>query len=120
MGLFLSLQNSLEVPGVTLSSFIRSAVELKTGKRIFAYVQKKEFELTKRAMEGLGALPHVHILGSKDTANHTGIVSFTIDDVHPHDVSEILSSDGMMCVPAITVRSRCWNILVSGVQQEPA
>ena len=52
-------------------------------------------ELTQRAMEGLGALPYVHILGSKDPANHTGIVSFTIDGVHPHDVSEILSSDGI-------------------------
>ena len=40
-------------------------------------------------------LPYVHILGSKDPANHTGIVSFTIDGVHPHDVSEILSSDGI-------------------------
>ena len=55
----------------------------------FDYIQKKELELTQRAMEGLGALPYVHILGSKDPANHTGIVSFTIDGVHPHDVSEI-------------------------------
>ena len=61
----------------------------------FDYIQKKELELTQRAMEGLGALPYVHILGSKDPANHTGIVSFTIDGVHPHDVSEILSSDGI-------------------------
>ena len=45
----------------------------------FDYIQKKELELTQRAMEGLGALPYVHILGSKDPANHTGIVSFTID-----------------------------------------
>lgn len=44
----------------------------------FDYIQKKELELTQRAMEGLGALPYVHILGSKDPANHTGIVSFTI------------------------------------------
>lgn len=44
----------------------------------FDYTQKKELELTQRAMEGLGALPYVHILGSKDPANHTGIVSFTI------------------------------------------
>ena len=65
-------------------------------------------------MEGLGALPYVHILGSKDPANHTGIVSFTIDGVHPHDVSEILSSDG------IAVHSRFWNILASEVRQEPA
>ena len=31
----------------------------------------------------------------KSPENHTGIVSFTIDGVHPHDVSEILSSDGI-------------------------
>ena len=65
----------------------------------FDYIQKKELELTQRAMEGLGALPYVHILGSKDPANHTGIVSFTIDGVHPHDVSEILIADGI-CVRA--------------------
>ena len=33
-GIFLSFQNPLEVPGVTLSAFIRSALEQKTGKRI--------------------------------------------------------------------------------------
>ena len=32
-GIFLSFQNPLEVPGVTLSSFIRNALEQKTGKR---------------------------------------------------------------------------------------
>ena len=32
-GIFLSFQNPLEVPGVTLSSFIRNAVEQKTGKQ---------------------------------------------------------------------------------------
>ena len=47
-------------------------------KKGFDYIQKKELELTQRAIEGLGALPYVHILGSKDPANHTGIVSFTI------------------------------------------
>ncbi len=33
-GIFLSFQNPLEVPGVTLSSFIRNALEQKTGKRV--------------------------------------------------------------------------------------
>ena len=44
MGLFLSFQNPLEVPGVTLSSFIRSAVELKTGKRMRLFEFRKELE----------------------------------------------------------------------------
>ena len=49
-GLFLSFQNPLEVPGVTLSSFIRSAVELKTGKRMRLFEFRKELE---KAMEVL-------------------------------------------------------------------
>ena len=41
-GIFLSFQNPLEVPGVTLSSFIRNALELKTGKRTRFMEFKKE------------------------------------------------------------------------------
>ena len=47
-GIFLSFQNPLEVPGVTLSSFIRNALEQKTGKRIRLWDFKKELE---RSME---------------------------------------------------------------------
>ena len=35
-GIFLSFQNPLEVPGVTLSAFIRTALEQKTGSRLRA------------------------------------------------------------------------------------
>ncbi len=49
-GIFLSFQNPLEVPGVTLSSFIRNALEQKTGKRIRLWEFKKEL---KKAMEVL-------------------------------------------------------------------
>ena len=45
-GMFLSFQNPLEVPGVTLSSFIRNALELKTGKRTRYMEFKKELEKT--------------------------------------------------------------------------
>lgn len=45
-GIFLSFQNPLEVPGVTLSSFIRNALEQKTGKRIRLWDFKKELERT--------------------------------------------------------------------------
>ncbi len=61
----------------------------------FETIEKKELELTKRAMDGLSELPHVHIIGSEKPENHTGIVSFTIEQVHPHDVSEILAADGI-------------------------
>lgn len=61
----------------------------------FDTIEKKELELTKQAMDGLSELPHVHIIGSEKPENHTGIVSFTIEQVHPHDVSEILAADGI-------------------------
>lgn len=50
MGLFLSFQNPLEVPGITLGNFIRSALEQRTGKRIRLWDFKKEMQ---KAMEVL-------------------------------------------------------------------
>ena len=41
-GIFLSFQNPLDVPGVTLSAFIRSALEQKTGKRMRLWDFKKK------------------------------------------------------------------------------
>ncbi|MBE5907387.1 MAG: Fe-S cluster assembly ATPase SufC [Lachnospiraceae bacterium] len=45
-GMFLSFQNPVEVPGITLSNFIRSALEQKTGKHIRVWDFKKELEKT--------------------------------------------------------------------------
>ena len=65
----------------------------------FTVMQERELVVTKRAFDGLKELPHVHVLGSDLAEEHTGILTFTIDDVHPHDVSEILIADGI-CVRA--------------------
>ena len=43
-GLFLSFQNPLEVPGVTLSNFIRSAKEQRTDERIKLWDFRKELK----------------------------------------------------------------------------
>lgn len=61
----------------------------------FETIEARELQLTRRAMEGLAKIPHVHVIGSEKPENHTGIVAFTIDQVHPHDVSEILTADGI-------------------------
>lgn len=45
-GVFLSFQNPLEVPGVTLSAFIRSALEQKTGQRLRLWDFKKKLRET--------------------------------------------------------------------------
>lgn len=61
----------------------------------FETIEARELQLTRRAMEGLAKIPHVHVIGSEKQENHTGIVAFTVEQVHPHDVSEILAADGI-------------------------
>lgn len=61
----------------------------------FDEVHRQESALTTAALEGLRQIPHVHVLGSEKPEGHCGILTFTIDGVHPHDVSAILDSDGI-------------------------
>ena len=61
----------------------------------FDKIQERELLLTRRAFDGLTSIPHVTVLGSKNPEEHTGILSFTVDQVHPHDVSAVLESDGI-------------------------
>lgn len=53
-GMFLSFQNPLEVPGITLGNFIRSALEQRTGQHIRLWDFKKEM---KKTMELLNMDP---------------------------------------------------------------
>lgn len=55
----------------------------------FERIEEREQHLTKRMMEAMLKLPYVHILGSQVPEEHRGIVTFTIDGVHPHDVAAI-------------------------------
>ncbi len=65
-------------------------------KRVgFDEVHRRELALTTMALEGLKQIPHVHVLGSERPEEHCGILTFTIDGVHPHDVSAILDADGI-------------------------
>ena len=61
----------------------------------FGAMQRRELELTRRAMEGMKQIPYVHILGSDEPEDHHGIVTFTVDGVHPHDIGQILAADGV-------------------------
>lgn len=60
---------------------------------------EREEYLTKLMMEGMKDIPHVHIIGSSDPAEHHGIVTFTVEGVHPHDIAAIMDSD-RVCIRA--------------------
>ena len=55
----------------------------------------KEQELTKYAFEGMQQIPGVQIIGSPNWEEHHGIISFAVQDVHPHDVASILDEEGV-------------------------
>lgn len=57
-------------------------------------IHAHERMITNYAMESLSELPGLTILGPAGE-QHGGLVSFTLDGVHPHDISEILDKSGI-------------------------
>ena len=47
-GLFMSFQNPLEVPGITLSNFIRNSLEMMTGERVRLWDFRKSIKATMK------------------------------------------------------------------------
>lgn len=55
-----------------------------------------EQDLLNYALPQLKALPYVELYGCDTTRNNkTGIITFNVKDVHPHDVSTILDAEGV-------------------------
>lgn len=50
-------------------------------------------QLTAYAIEQLGSIPGLNILGNTQSRSH--IISFTIRDIHPHDIATFLAQDGI-------------------------
>ena len=61
----------------------------------FETIHERELSLTADTMSQMKNIPGVHIIGSDDPKEHHGIITFTLDGVHPHDISEILAADGV-------------------------
>lgn len=61
----------------------------------FDAMHRQELALTRRTLTGMADMPHIHVLGSDRAEEHNGIITFTVEGVHPHDVSEILACDGV-------------------------
>jgi cysteine desulfurase / selenocysteine lyase len=58
-------------------------------------VAAHEEALTAHALGALGEIPGVRVLGPMTTEQRGGAVSFTIDEVHPHDVGQVLDELGI-------------------------
>jgi cysteine desulfurase / selenocysteine lyase len=57
-------------------------------------IERHEHELLVQAMDLLAEIPGAHVFGPP-ADRRTGIVSFELDGVHPHDVAQILDWEGV-------------------------
>ena len=90
-------------PAIAEAIGLGAAVDFLTAigmEDIHAHEQK----IVDYALARLAELPTVHVIGygegePSSLREHSGVVSFWMDDIHPHDISAILDAEGV-CVRA--------------------
>ncbi|MHB8838840.1 MAG: aminotransferase class V-fold PLP-dependent enzyme [Gemmatimonadaceae bacterium] len=85
-------------PNVEGAVGLAAAVRYLDGLGMSA-VRAHEVALTRYAMEQLSAIEGLQLFGPSSADARSGVVSFTLGDIHPHDVSTMLDVDGV-CVRA--------------------
>ncbi|MBW3633114.1 MAG: SufS family cysteine desulfurase [Chloroflexi bacterium] len=58
-------------------------------------VREHERELTAQALDRLREVPGIRLLGPEDLDDRAGVLSFTLGDIHPHDVAAILNEENV-------------------------
>ncbi|MGS2644813.1 cysteine desulfurase [Streptosporangium sp. G12] len=56
-------------------------------------VTRHERELTAYALDALGEVPGLRVIGPLDLEDRGGTASFTLEGIHPHDVGQILDDN---------------------------
>jgi cysteine desulfurase/selenocysteine lyase len=54
-----------------------------------------ELQLTEYALAGFQAIEGVTVVGPQGIANRGGVISFTVDGLHPHDVGQVMDQYGV-------------------------
>lgn len=58
-------------------------------------IEEHEHKLAAYALEKMSSVEGITIFGPMDPAKRAGLVTFNIDDVHPHDVATVLDAEGI-------------------------
>ncbi|MBQ4382477.1 MAG: SufS family cysteine desulfurase [Oscillospiraceae bacterium] len=77
---------------------LRAAIEYME-KLGWEAITKHEAHLMELCLEGMAAIPGITVYGDADPRERYGVISFNVEDVHPHDVASILDADGV-CIRA--------------------
>ena len=60
-----------------------------------AKIHQWELALTEYALSGLKEIEGVKVIGPQGIANRGGVISFTIDGLHPHDIGQVMDQYGV-------------------------
>lgn len=58
-------------------------------------IEKKEHELVEYVLPKLLKIDGLTVYGPKEPDKHTGVISFNLDGIHPHDVATALDMEGV-------------------------
>lgn len=88
------LPHKFEAGTVNASGAVGLASAIKYIQSIgFEKIEENDNRLATLLMQKLSENPHIHVIGNKDPKKHCGIVTFTVDGVHPHDVATLLDTE---------------------------
>jgi cysteine desulfurase / selenocysteine lyase len=59
------------------------------------HVRAHEEAITAYALEGLGSVSGLTVLGPQQAEQRGGAISFEMEGIHPHDISQVLDSRGI-------------------------
>ena len=97
---YAELPHKFEAGTVNAAGAVGLAAAIDYCRRIgFDTITRRETALSVYAYETLSRIPYLNLLGPRNPEARHGIFTFTLDGVHPHDIAEILNSDGV-CVRA--------------------
>jgi cysteine desulfurase/selenocysteine lyase len=82
------------VPNMAQAVGLGAAIDYLTKIGMDA-IFEHEVELTGYLIKGLLALPELSIVGPNNTDSRGGSVSFTVGQIHPHDLGQYLDSQGV-------------------------
>ncbi len=59
----------------------------------FDKIERHDNKLAALLMDEMKDYEFFHLVGNKDSSKHCGIVTFTLDGVHPHDIASLLDTE---------------------------
>lgn len=93
---FADLPNRLEAGTQNVTGAVGLAAAIDYIDSIgLSHIQAHEQSLVAYALKQLKELPWIRIIGPADSSLRGGLISFEVEDIHPHDVASLLDERGI-------------------------